>query len=90
MIYFDFFGEEMQKAVLLISIVCIAGASAFAPSTLQLRKADVLPNKLGSCRRIPQQQTKMSMVSVPVSLATLSEHFTTSQILVSLFCNQRQ
>jgi hypothetical protein len=73
----------MQKTVVLVSLLCIAGAAAFAPATLPLKRTDAFRSmQLGNSRRVSQQQTKMGLASAPVSLATLSEHFTTSQILV--------
>ena len=77
----------------LLAVLFVTGVAAFAPSTtsLRLKGNDVHRGMhLISCRRIPQQSTKMSLHAAPISLAALSpislaalsEQFTTSQILV--------
>lgn len=76
----------MQKIVLLAAVLCVTGAAAFAPSTLSLRLKVVNANnniRPTSSRRIPQQQTKMTLNAASISLPALSEHFATSQMLVS-------
>jgi hypothetical protein len=76
----------MQKIFFVVAL-CIAGAAAFAPSTLPLRlKGSALHGNvhLARCRKVTPQKT-MALQAAPAASAALGAmqvHFATSQILV--------
>ncbi len=84
------FTIQMQKIFVFVALVCIAGAAAFAPSTLSLRlKGSTLHGNmhLARCRKVTPQKT-MALQAAPAGSAALGAmqvHFATSQILVSCF-----
>jgi hypothetical protein len=80
----------MQKIFVFVALACIAGAAAFAPSTLPLRlKGSDLHSSmhLVRCKKITPQMN-MALQAAPAASAAfgaMQVHFATSQILVCQF-----
>ena len=77
----------MQKILVVVALVCIAGAAAFSPSTLPLRlKGSALHGNmhLARCRKVTPQKTMVLQAapSASAALGAMQVHFATSQILV--------